>query len=59
MARARGVAEHVSFVGAQSLAACAQYFNLCDIFLDPTLRTDGYDLTIAEAMACAKPVVVS
>ncbi len=47
------------FVGAQSLAECARYFNLCDVFVDPTLRTDGYDLTIAEAMACAKPVIVS
>jgi mannosyltransferase len=41
------------------LPECARYFNLCDVFIDPTLRTDGYDLTIAEAMACAKPVVVS
>jgi glycosyltransferase involved in cell wall biosynthesis len=59
MARALGVAAHVRFVGAQSLAECARYFNLCDVFVDPTLRTDGYDLTIAEAMACAKPVIVS
>ncbi|MBI4786968.1 MAG: glycosyltransferase family 4 protein [Chloroflexi bacterium] len=59
LARARGVAKHVRFVGAQSLSECARYFNLCDVFVDPTLRTDGYDLTIAEAMACQKPVVVS
>ncbi len=59
LACACGVAEHILFVGSQSLAECARYFNACDIFLDPTLRTDGYDLTIAEAMACAKPVVVS
>lgn len=59
LARALGVAEHVRFVGAQSLAECARYFNLCDVFVDPTLRTDGYDLTIAEAMSCAKPVIVS
>ncbi len=58
-ARALGVAEQVRFVGAQSLETCARYFNLCDVFLNPTLRTDGYDLTIAEAMACAKPVIVS
>ncbi len=59
LARTLGVAERVRFVGTQSLAACARYFNLCDVFVDPTLRTDGYDLTIAEAMACAKPVIVS
>lgn len=59
LARDLGVAAHVRFVGTQSLAECARYFNLCDVFVDPTLRTDGYDLTIAEAMACAKPVIVS
>ncbi|MBI5305133.1 MAG: glycosyltransferase family 4 protein [Chloroflexi bacterium] len=59
MARDLGVAAHTHFAGAQTLAECARYFNACDVFLDPTLRTDGYDLTIAEAMACAKPVIVS
>ncbi|MCL4486908.1 MAG: glycosyltransferase family 4 protein [Chloroflexi bacterium] len=58
-ARRLGVSDHVRFVGAKSLAECARYFNLCDVFVDPTLRTDGYDLTIAEAMACAKPVIAS
>ena len=59
LARKNGVADQVRFVGAQPLAECARYFNLCDVFVDPTLRTDGYDLTIAEAMACAKPVIAS
>ena len=58
-AREQHVEAHVRFVGAQPLAECVRYFNLGDVFVDPTLRTDGYDLTIAEAMACAKPVVVS
>jgi glycosyltransferase involved in cell wall biosynthesis len=58
-ARRLGVSDHVRFVGARPLAECARYFNLCDVFVDPTLRTDGYDLTIAEAMACAKPVIAS
>lgn len=59
LARDLGVAPHTRFVGAKPLAECARYFNLCDLFVDPTLRTDGYDLTIAEAMACAKPVIAS
>ncbi|MDE3090457.1 MAG: glycosyltransferase family 4 protein, partial [Chloroflexota bacterium] len=59
LARDLRVAVRVRFVGAQPLAECVRYFNLCDLFVDPTLRTDGYDLTIAEAMACAKPVIVS
>lgn len=57
--RSLGVADRVRFVGALPLAECARYFNLCDLFVDPTLRTDGYDLTIAEAMACGKPVIAS
>ncbi len=59
LARDLGVASHTRFVGTQSLVECARYFHLCDLFVDPTLRTDGYDLTIAEAMACAKPVIAS
>ncbi len=59
LAHDKGIADHVRFVGAQPLAECARYFNLCDVFVDPTLRTDGYDLTIAEAMACGKPVIAS
>ncbi len=53
------VADRVRFIGALPLAECVRYFNLCDLFVDPTLRTDGYDLTIAEAMACGKPVIAS
>ncbi len=59
LARDLGVDTYTHFVGAQTLSECARYFNACDVFLDPTLRTDGYDLTIAEAMACAKPSIVS
>lgn len=59
LARNLGVVNQVHFIGAKTLAECARYFNLCDLFVDPTLRTDGYDLTIAEAMACSKPVIVS
>jgi teichuronic acid biosynthesis glycosyltransferase TuaC len=58
-ARESGASEFIHFVGAKTLTECADYFNACDLFADPTLRTDGYDLTIAEAMACAKPVIVS
>lgn len=36
-----------------------EHFNACDVFVNPTIRQNGYDLTILEAMACEKPVVVS
>ncbi|MBI3535950.1 MAG: glycosyltransferase family 4 protein [Chloroflexi bacterium] len=58
-ARQLSLTAHVRFVGARTLNECARYFQACDIFVDPTLRTDGYDLTIAEAMACEKLVIAS
>jgi len=33
-------------------------YNLCDIFLTPT-RLEGFGLSVAEAMACGKPVVAT
>ncbi len=35
-----------------------EIFNLCDVFALPSLN-EGFGLVVAEAMACAKPVVVA
>jgi len=51
--------EHVIFAGTVPFEKLPDYFNACDVFVNPTIRQNGYDLTIIEAMACAKPVVVS
>lgn len=35
-----------------------EIYNICDIFLSPT-RLEGFGLSIAEAMACEKPVIAT
>jgi glycosyltransferase involved in cell wall biosynthesis len=51
--------EHVIFTGFVKFKELPYYFSACDVFVNPTIRQNGYDLTIVEAMACGKPVVVS
>jgi glycosyltransferase involved in cell wall biosynthesis len=34
-------------------------YSACDLFVNPTVRINGYDLTILQAMAAARAVVVS
>jgi glycosyltransferase involved in cell wall biosynthesis len=51
--------EHVVFIGFAKFKELPYYFSACDVFVNPTIRQNGYDLTILEAMACGKPVVVS
>ncbi len=35
------------------------YFNACDLVINYTIRQNGYDLTMVEAMACEKVVISS
>jgi glycosyltransferase involved in cell wall biosynthesis len=53
------IESNVIFTGMLSFESLPDYFNACDLFVNPTIRQNGYDLTILEAMACEKPVVVS
>lgn len=53
------IENNVIFTGMLTFESLPEYFNACDIFVNPTIRQNGYDLTILEAMACEKPVVVS
>jgi len=45
-------------LGHLNLASLINMYNICDIFLTPT-RLEGFGLSIAEAMSCAKPVVAT
>uniref|UniRef100_A0A0D3ERX9 Glycosyltransferase subfamily 4-like N-terminal domain-containing protein n=1 Tax=Oryza barthii TaxID=65489 RepID=A0A0D3ERX9_9ORYZ len=35
------------------------FYNALDVFVDPTLRPQGLDLTLMEAMQCGKPVLAT
>ncbi len=45
-------------LGTLSLQALIKMYNFADIFLFPT-RLEGFGLSVAEAMACGKPVVAT
>jgi len=51
--------KYVIFTGSVPLNELPNFFNECDVFVNPTIRQNGYDLTILEAMSCKKPVIVS
>jgi glycosyltransferase involved in cell wall biosynthesis len=54
-----GLEECVTFHGAANFKDLPEFYQSCDLFLNPTLRANGYDLTVLQAMACGRPVVVS
>lgn len=53
-----GMASSVVFTGYVPEADKVDHFNLADIFFFPSAM-EGFGLTVAEAMSCALPVVVS
>jgi glycosyltransferase involved in cell wall biosynthesis len=59
LAHTLGIQDKVHFLGRIEYGRLAEYLNMADIFVNSTIRENGYDLTIPQAMACAKPVVSS
>lgn len=51
--------EYVSFAGYVTYKELPDYYRRCNVFVNPTIRSNGYDLTILQAMACCCPIVVS
>ncbi len=48
----------IHFAGFVPEAEKVDYYNLADVFVSPS-SLEGFGLTVAEAMACERPVVVS
>lgn len=49
----------VLVLGPLEQAQLAKFYNAIDIFVNPTLRAQGLDHTLLEAMLCGKPVLAS
>lgn len=59
LAASLGLSERARFTGAVALERLPAFYAAADVFVNPTVRINGYDLTILQAMAMARPVVVS
>lgn len=50
--------KHVIFVGTVSNKELPEYYNLCDVFVLPSIdRSEAFGLVYLEAFACKKPVI--
>ncbi|KAF2287305.1 hypothetical protein GH714_039591 [Hevea brasiliensis] len=47
----------VKVLGALESSQLSEFYNAIDVFVNPTLRPQGLDLTLIEAMHCGKPVL--
>lgn len=60
MAESYGLAERVIFTGYLPDAQLVDHYNLCDIFVLPSIdKSEAFGMVLIEAMACAKPVLAS
>ncbi|KAK2986630.1 hypothetical protein RJ640_004386 [Escallonia rubra] len=49
--------QNVKVLGALEAWELSEFYNSVDVFVNPTLRPQGLDLTLMEAMHCGKPVL--
>lgn len=54
-----GIKSKAIFTGQVAYDETPKYYNIGDIFVLPTLRVEGFPMTLAEAAACGLPVVAS
>ncbi|XP_068665071.1 uncharacterized protein [Aristolochia californica] len=50
---------NVKVLGALNPSELSEFYNAVDIFVNPTVRPQGLDLTLIEAMQCGKPVLTT
>lgn len=54
-----GLEKNVIFETFVPYEELPKYFNIADIFINSTIRENGYDLTLAQAMSCSTVVISS
>lgn len=57
--RYRDLGHRVFVLGSMSPSELRGFYNAIDVFVNPTLRPQGLDLTLMEAMMSGKPVMAS
>ncbi|XP_031495383.1 uncharacterized protein LOC116260968 [Nymphaea colorata] len=57
--RYRELEPNVKVLGAMDPSRLAEFYNALDVFVNPTLRPQGLDLTLMEAMHCGKPLLAT
>jgi glycosyltransferase involved in cell wall biosynthesis len=59
MAKSLGLARNVEFVGFIPEDRVVEFYNICSMFVLPTIspKQEGFGTVLLEAMACAKPII--
>lgn len=57
--RYRELAPNAMMLGSMAPAELAHFYNAIDVFVNPTLRSQGLDHTLLEAMQCGKPLLAT
>ena len=58
LANRLGISDEVHFTGRISQSEVPRYHRMIDVFLNPS-RSESFGVSVLEAMACGKPVIVS
>lgn len=51
--------KNILFTGFAEMKEIPSFLNICDVFVNSTIRQNGYDIIMVEAMACEKVVISS
>lgn len=54
-----GISPKVIFLGYIPNEKLAEYYNICDVFVYPTLLYESFGISVAESMACGKTVIAA
>ncbi|KAL3699047.1 hypothetical protein R1sor_017069 [Riccia sorocarpa] len=57
--RYKELAPNAKTLGPMTPEALGEFYNALDIFVNPTLRSQGLDHTLLEAMQCGKPLLAT